>query len=144
MKFWSRPESDVQEQVEPLNEAELAWVAENVSVARETVKELGLADDGEVEPESLDELWARLRSEPGDPNQAINVVGLALGQLLVTRFGLEWVALTDEHGTEVAVRGPSNFTVFPTNFIAKRYESGETGFISPFVDEVEKTLGQLA
>jgi hypothetical protein len=53
------------------------------------------------------------------------------------------VAYTDEQGTEVAVRGPSDFTVFPTNFVAKRYESGETDFIAPFVEEVERTLGTL-
>jgi hypothetical protein len=144
VRFWSRPESDVDERVEPLNDAERAWVAEHVAAAREALQELGLPGDGEVPAKSLDELWARSLAEPGDPNRAINVVGLALGQLLVTRFGLEWVALTDEYGTEVAVRGPSNFTVFPTNFVAKRYETAETGFITPFVDEVARTLEQLA
>lgn len=142
VRFWSRPESEVQERVEPLNEAELAWVAENVTAARGALQESG--HEGDLIAESLDELWTLLRSQlADDPNQAINVVGLALGQLLVDRFDLDWVALTDEYGTEVAVRGPSNFTVFPTNFVAKRYETGETGFLAPFVDEVARTLAQL-
>jgi hypothetical protein len=86
-----------------------------------------------------------LRSERlEDPNEAINLVGLAFGQLLVERFGLEWVALSDEHGTEIAVRGPSDFTVFPTNFVAKRYESGDTGFLAPFVDEIGTKLRRCA
>jgi hypothetical protein len=142
MRFWSRPEEDVQERVEPLNDAERAWVAENVAAARGALREGGVPD-GAVTAESLDELWTIARAQAEDPTVAINLVGLALGQLLVNRFGLDWVALTDEHGTEIAVRGPSNFTVFPTNFVAKRYETGETGFIAPFVDEVARTLEQL-
>jgi len=144
VRFWSKPERDVQEQIDPLNDAERAWVAENVDAAREALRESGLEGGGELTAESLDELWTLFQSQRAeDPNEAINVVGLALGQLLVDRFGLDWVALTDEYGTEVAVRGPSNFTVFPTNFVAKRYESGERGFLVPFVDEVKRTLNQL-
>jgi hypothetical protein len=106
------------------------------------VQELGHGSD--LTPEALDELWPLFRAQPpDDPNVAINIVALALGQLLVDRFQLEWAAVTDEYGTEVAVRGPSNFTVFPTNFVAKRYETGETGFLAPFVDEVARTLATL-
>ncbi|HEX6699183.1 MAG TPA: DUF3806 domain-containing protein [Gaiellaceae bacterium] len=107
------------------------------------MKERGLAAAA-VTAEALDELWDLVLAEGSDdPNVVINLVGLALGQLLVDRFGLAWVALTDEYGTEIAVRGPSNFTVFPTNFVAKRYESGERGFIAPFVDAVARRLQGL-
>jgi Domain of unknown function (DUF3806) len=144
VRFRSKPRSEVQESVEPLNEAELEWVAANVAAARGALRETGLEPDGELTAESLDELWALLLAEqPDDPNVSINLVGLAFGQLLVDRFGLTWVALTDEHGTEVAVRGPSELTVFPTNFVAKRYEASEAGFLAPFADEVARTLGQL-
>ena len=143
MTFSSGPEDEVQERVEPLNEAELRWVADNVAEAQKAAEERGLAE-GEIRPRALDELWALLLSERlDDPNALINLVGLALGQLLVDRFGLDWVALTDQHGTEIAVRGPSNLTVFPTNFVAKRYETRETGFIAPFVDEVARKLERL-
>jgi hypothetical protein len=139
-----RSESDVQERVEPLNEAELGWVADNVAAAREALQRTGLEPDGQLAADSLDELWALLQSQAlDDPNDAINLVGLAFGQLLVDRFALDWVALSDKHGTEIAVRGPSNFTVFPTNFVAKRYESGETSFLAPFFDEVARTLEKL-
>jgi len=46
-------------------------------------------------------------------------------------------------GTEIAVRGPSAFTVFPTNFLGKRYESDDVGFLAPFADHVGDTLRQL-
>ena len=111
----SEPESTVTEVVEPLNQSEQEWVATNVGEATRMA-------DGNLTPAALDELWAALLSEePADPNPTINMIGLAFGQLLVDRLGLSWVALTDEHGTEIAVRGGANFTVFPTNFIAKRY-----------------------
>jgi Domain of unknown function (DUF3806) len=144
MRRWSRPEKEVHEQVGPLNEAERDWVAQHVATARALLRESGLQKDGELSAESLDELWVLLGSQsPEDVNTAINVVGLAFGQLMVDRFDLGWVALTDEHGTEVAVRGPSNFTVFPTNFVAKRYERGETGFLVPFFEEISHTLDRL-
>ena len=95
--------------------APLAWIADTVAAARAAIAEGGLDSAGTLSGESLDRLWADALGEAtADPNDAINLVGLALGQLLVDRFGLEWVALTDEHGTEIAVRGPSEFTVFPT------------------------------
>jgi Domain of unknown function (DUF3806) len=146
MPFWSRRKGRDQpeQRVEPLNDAELTWIAENVAAAREAIHAGGFGQEDEFSATSLDELWPNLRSEPADdPNLAINIVGLALGQLLVDRFGLSWAAVTDEHGTEIAVRGPSDFIVFPTNFVAKRYESGETGFIEPFVAEVARTLERL-
>ena len=140
----SRPESDVQDRVEPLTDEERSWIGANVSAARDIARDAGLERDGHLTGETLDDLWALLQSElADDPNQAINLVGLSLGQLLVDRFGLEWVALTDEHGTEAAVRGPSRLTVFPANFVAKRYETGETDFIAPFVDEVARKLDEL-
>jgi hypothetical protein len=125
----SQPESDVAEQVEPLNEAESEWVAENVAEAKRML-------DVRLSPEALDDLWAALLDdEPADPNPAINVVGLAFGQLLADRLDLSWVALTDDNGTEIAVRGRANFTVFPTNFIAKRYLGRQTNSISASYDD---------
>jgi hypothetical protein len=92
----SRPESSVEEQVEPLNEAEQEWVATNVA---EVTRML----DGKLSAETLDDLWAALlKEEPADPNPAINMVGLAFGQLLADRLGLSWVALR----TNTAPRSP--------------------------------------
>jgi hypothetical protein len=142
--FWSRRATETEERVQPLNPAESAWVAENVDAARAALEHAGIDPAGTVSAEALDRLWPRLlAASPDDPNGPINMVGLALGQLLVDRFGLEWVVLSDRDGTEIAVRGPSDATVFPTNFVAKRYETGETDFIAPFVAEVERTLGRL-
>jgi hypothetical protein len=125
------------ERIEPLNDAERQWVAENVA---EATRILG----GNLTVEALDDLWAGLlRDDPDDPNPGINMVGLAFGHLLAERLGFSWVALTDEHGTEIAVRGRADFTVFPTNFIAKRYAGRETGFIAPAFAEMVRTAESL-
>ena len=133
----SQPESNVTEHVEPLNQAEQEWVATNVAEATRML-------DGKLSAETLDDLWAALmKDEPADPNPAINMVGLAFGQLLADRLGLSWVALTDENGTEIAVRGRANFTVFPTNFIAKRYAGWEVNFIAPAYKNMVQTAESL-
>jgi hypothetical protein len=133
----SEPESAVTESLEPLNEAELEWVSAHVATATEML-------DGDPTPERLDGLWSELLGEqPEDPNLATNLVGLALGQLLAERLALSWVALTDGHGTEIAVRGRANFTVFPTNFIAKRYAARETNFLASAFGEMVKTAESL-
>ena len=92
----SQPESDVAEQVEPLNEAESEWVAANVAEAKRML-------DGRLSPEALDDLWAAL----------------------------------------IAVRGRANFTVFPTNFIAKRYLGRQTNSISASYDDLVHTAESI-
>jgi hypothetical protein len=134
----------VSEKVEPLNDAEREWVASNVAEAERLVTASGLHAEGTLSPKALDDLWALLLSEePDDPNPVINLVGLAFGQLLADRLEMSWVALTDKHGTEIAVRGPANFTVFPTNFVAKRYEERETGFLASAYNEMVRTAEAL-
>ncbi len=130
-------EQQAQELVEPLNGAERQWVPDNVAEAKRLLA-------GDLTTETLDDLWAMLlREDPADPNPGINMVGLAFGDLLAERLGLSWVALTDEHGTKIAVRGRADFTVFPTNFVAKRYEGRDTGFIAPAFREMVRTAESL-
>jgi len=142
MKFRrrSQPEADIEERIEPLNEAEQEWVASSVAAAKEMVASYGIGLEGELNADVLDDLWGiLLNGEPYDPNPMINLVGLAFGQLLADRLKLSWVALTDAHGTEIAVRGHANFTVFPTAFVAKRYATRETSFIAPAFREMVRS-----
>jgi hypothetical protein len=112
--------------------SELAWIAENVEKARALVAEHGGADDL---LRGLDAVWAALapvaRANGGDANSLINAVGLGFGQHLVDTLGLAWTVATDEYGTEMAVHGdPGNVLVFPINFVAKRWQSGEREFFA--------------
>ena len=140
----SRSEAEPSERVEPLNDAERQWVESSVENVRSTLGELGIEPGGRLTPEALDELWAAfLELEHDDPNVPINLVGLAFGELLVERLQVAWAVVSDEHGTEIAVRGASDFTVFPTNFVAKRWERRETGFLAPAFEELARTIGEL-
>jgi hypothetical protein len=93
--------------------------------------------------QALDDLWAVVRDNDDDPDAIINLVGLAFGQLLVDRLSLSWATLTDEHGTDIAVRGPAAFTVFPTNFVAKRYTREGGRIHRTSVCGVAKSLARL-
>lgn len=122
------------------NDAELAWIRSNLDVAKRLAAiHTGGKREALPDPRLLDEVFAAwLREwnatpsdERGDPNAYINAVGLAFGQSLVDTLGLEWAVVTDEYGTEIAVRGqPGDLLVFPTNLVAKRFETGETHFLA--------------
>lgn len=128
----------------PLNAAETEWVATNVAAVRQMLVSSGLSADGALSPEALDDLWAvLLDEETRDPNEIINLVGLSFGQLLTEQLDLAWVALTDAHGTEIAVRGRSDFTVFPTVFVAKRYAERETHFLAASFRDMVRTVESI-
>jgi len=68
---------------------------------------------------------AFLEQEIKDAGRTITL-GIAFGQLLVERGGLEWVQVKDQHGEEVcvAVRGKQCFCA-PISMIEKRVERAE-------------------
>jgi hypothetical protein len=137
---------DMSEQkIEPPNESELAWVQAHV----DTIKE---ATGGDTSVPTLDDLYAgwyeQWAAEPEDsredPNDMINAVGLTFGQALVEGVGLDWVIVTDEHGTEIAVHGePGDILVFPPNLVAKRFERGETHFLQMVYDGIAEQVAEL-
>jgi hypothetical protein len=140
----SIPEGQVHQKVGSVSDAECDWIARHVDAARQALVGQGIEPTGRLTPKALDALWAWLiDGELEDPNAAINLVGLAFGQLLVDELQLSWAVLTDENGTEIAVRDESNFTVFPTNFVAKRYRARETGFIASAHRSIADILATL-
>jgi hypothetical protein len=123
--------------VEPLNEAELAWVTQECENARRIVDQYSPSDrDTALTPEVLDRAFkAACAANPQDPDHAnaiINAIGIAFGQYLVDQLGLRWAAVTDEHGCELSVVGDlseGNMVVRPTNLVAKRWVNGTTDFL---------------
>jgi hypothetical protein len=72
-------------------------------------------------------------------NAVINAVGVQFGQLLVEMAGFQWVIATDAYGTDLAVvalPGAADVLIYPANFVAKRWERRETGFIEDAVREI--------
>ena len=119
------------QKLEPLNQNELLWIQAQLENASKFIEGFSPSDSGTpLTLAALDRAFAAsLASEPAaaDINGIINCVGIAFGQALV-----EWVVATDEYGTEFAVHGLPNrgdVLVYPTNFVAKRWERRESNFL---------------
>jgi hypothetical protein len=142
MPFWSRssPEPEYEGRVESLSPTQVDWIARNVSAVREFLPQIGVDPAADLSARSLDDLWNHLLAEEHDPQVAINLVGIGLGQMLVDRFGLTWAELPGDGGTEIALRGPYNLTLFPTRYVADCHARGERNFVEPFVYDVARTL----
>ena len=134
--------------------AELEWIRANLEVAGELAAMQGAARTSVTEdPAVLDRIfdsWLADWEEGGsdargvEPNDLVNAVGLAFGQLLVDTLGFEWVVATDAGGTELAVRAqPGDVLVYPANAAAKRLERRETGAFVPLYREVRARVEEL-
>jgi hypothetical protein len=138
------------QKIEPLNAAEATWVAAELRNAADIVARYSPADAQRASTlGALDRTYEAFsahadRTDGAAANGVINALGICFGQHLVRELGLEWAAVTDEYGCELAVvgmRGKGDFVVFPTNFVAKRWERGEVGF---FVDSCRRIAEQYA
>lgn len=131
----------MQARFEAPNDGELRWIRENVAMATTLARKYG-GDPPESDLPSLaalDVVWVELtealRAKKGNPNKVVNLVGLALGEILVRRLGLAWTVVKDEHGTDIALHGqPGDVVVFPTNLVAKRWARGEGAFLEQLFD----------
>jgi len=139
----------VAQRISELNDVERAWVDDNVAAARRYVEDAGVPVDGQpLDPANLDAAWSFwLDAWPAgeeDPNPVINALGMALGQYLVDRLGLDWKLVEDEDGTEVAIHGqPGDVLVFPPNLVAKRLKTREVDFFVPVAGEIEQRVAEL-
>lgn len=132
-------------EVRELTDEERAWVARMVDAATAIAAAYHLAPSpGQpMEPERLDTLWRSWLPDPGfagqDPMLFINPFGLALGQWLVDRTGLEWRMASDERGTEIAIWGEAGeVLVLPVDVVRKGFESRSGAFFVEVAREVEE------
>jgi uncharacterized protein DUF3806 len=120
------------------NEAERNWVAEHVAATVDFAAQFGVTRSQPTVDE-LDTLWATWLEHGAaeDANAVVHMIGLSFGQHLVDDFGLRWVVVSDDQGTEMAVhREQGDVLVFPANLVAKRWETKDTGFLRPIYDQV--------
>lgn len=127
----------MKQKTDPLSQSETAWVKIQLENALKFVEGYSPGDaDTPLTLAALDRAFAAwIASEPTETdliNAVINYVGIAFGQALVDGIGLKWVIATDEQGSELAVYGfpgRGDVLVYPTNFVAKRWERRETNFL---------------
>lgn len=131
------------------NEAEERWIAANLRRALHLGREHGDPATS-IAPSlaALDRAWAvgcaELRESNGDPNPLIQALGIAFGQHLLERHGLEWVVATDPVGTEMAVYGEiGEVLVYPLNLVAKRWQRTEGAFLVALAAAMDADLATL-
>jgi len=130
---------------EEITPAEAGWIAERLAEASRLCDVAGVQS---LTPELLDDAWSAglPGAASGDPNQLINAIGIAFGQILVDRLGFRWIIATDDYGTDLAVvaaEGKGDILVYPANFVAKRFEKRRSGFLAESVRIIATDLRKI-
>jgi hypothetical protein len=129
----------VEQRIEDLNDAEREWLASCINGARELVAAYSPADVSRpIDAGVLDRTYAAWlatgETDTDRINQVINAIGFAFGQLLADAVGFRWVVAADQYGCEMALLalpGRGDVLVYPSNMVAKRWQSRETMFLAP-------------
>jgi hypothetical protein len=127
------------------------WIDDQLNLASEFVGVYaGETTDGSFTLEALDLAFAQYLASETDPSGAeavILAVGTAFGTVLVENLGFGWVIATDDYGTGLAIRarpGRGDMTIFPTDFVSKRYERREAPFLVASFGEIRHHLQEMA
>ena len=137
------------QEILPLNESEKNWILSGIDRGEALINALlGESMSAEKLLAQLDSAYLKWyesdERKTEDPNPIINAFGLTFGQHLCDQCNLGWVVVRDENGTDIAVHGQiGDILLFPTNFVAKRYERSETGFFEPLYIEVCQKISTL-
>ena len=130
--------------IEQLTPAEQEWIQQQIAVSKAFVEQVTGKLAAELpSPEELDlafNSWLHSDThEPDEANEVVNCVGVAVGQHIINKTGLEWVIASDSYGTELAVYGlpgKGDILVYPQNLVAKRYESKTGHFIAELINKI--------
>jgi Domain of unknown function (DUF3806) len=135
----------------PLTESQRQWIGKHLTRAGEFAQHFDpQPNNGDAMLDSLDRAFQNyiaIEHVPSNAKDVILAVGAAFGSALVTELGFQWVIATDHYGTGLAVLARPNrgdVTIFPTDFVAKRYEHREAPFLRAAFDEIRQNLRQIA
>ena len=134
---------------EQLTEAETLWLERQL---RDASAFVGESDNANLPSlQSLDVAFERFVAVGVAANERANsvvlCVGAAFGEHLVRTLGFEWCICTDDWGTDIAVRARphrGDVTVYPTDFVAKRWERKETNFLVTSLRDISASVGEFA
>src|SRR5690606_18935552 len=88
-------------------------------------------------------LWQLSATKQYTDDQVVELLGAYLGQKFVNDLDMEWVEITDEYGTDYAVRGKvKEITSFPFSTVFKRVEDNEYDFLYGVYHTVKAMLGE--
>jgi hypothetical protein len=134
-----------------LTDKERAWIQAQLDALPLFVEAYSPEDkDQPVTLEVLDrafDSWLSQRVQDGlQINAAINIVGMRFGQFLVDRAGFRWVVATQDGHSDLAVLalpGEGDVLAFPANFVAKRWERGESNFLVAAFDAMREQVQRI-
>lgn len=130
--------------LEPLREDEVAWVASTIAeLTEQGVRTNDIDDLGRYYDEMLAG-WHRLReADRPDPHEVTTRVGLALGQYVADRTGLEWRVAIGAHGTVVALhRERDDVLVYPTELVAQHWRAREDRVLPGLARSLVDSFGE--
>ena len=85
--------------------------------------------------------WQQDQSSQYDDQQVIQIIGGYLGNKCVADFDMEWVTVTDEYGTDYAVRSTKvEVMSFPFSTVLKRIEDKKYDFVHGVYYTVKEML----
>jgi len=92
-----------------------------------------LGDKADPDLKDYDEafrVWQTSKKPQHSNDQVVEIIGGYLGNKCIADFDMEWVTVTDEFGTDYAVRGKTvDVMSFPFSTVLKRIEKSEHGFL---------------
>jgi Domain of unknown function (DUF3806) len=92
---------------------------------------------------TLRELLQRKQFAPSQTYE-LQCMGIVLGDAFVQKLGMEWVTVTDEHGSDPAVRLPgTSLIIYPLTMISKRVERGEAVDIFDLFNGIADQIDEL-
>lgn len=88
-------------------------------------------------------IWQREKRKRYSPDDVVEIMGAVLGTRLAADFDMEWVVVTDQYGTDYAVRS-KEFEVlsFPFSSVMKRIEADQYDFMVGVYHAMKATLAE--
>ena len=80
-------------------------------------------------------------------NKIVNCVGIAIGQFLVDGIGLEWVTVSDEHNSTLAVHGlpgRGDVLVYPVKMVTERWEARSEESFEESCYQISRRITKIA
>ena len=112
------------QEIVPFRSDEEAWLQQSLEWA--TALSVKYGSGGDLTSEELDVVfsrWMHDEQEKESDDAVANALGAAFGDYLVEQHGFHWVVVTDEYGTEYAIKHRIAETMaFPRSSVQKRIE----------------------
>ena len=85
--------------------------------------------------------WQTSKTRQHSDEQVMEILGGYLGNRCIADFDMEWVTVTDEYGTNYAIRSKNvELMAFPFSTVMKRIEDNEHGFLNGVYYAIKQTL----